>query len=176
MNDAPSKPVVHASPRWNRIMSLKAFGILAGVTLLMFVIGYFTAVRILFPPLEEPENGIVVPDLAGQTVEGAQRTLRELGLRVTEVMAIEHPTEREGLVTAQSPLPGQQLRELGAVRLAVSAGAPPAPAALPVPVPDTLAPAPEPAPPPAPAPDSVRWTVPPPADSAAPPDSVSFSH
>jgi beta-lactam-binding protein with PASTA domain len=176
MNESP-KPVVHASPRWNRIMSLKALGILAGVTLLMFVIGYFTAVRILFPPLEEPENGIVVPDLAGQTVEGAQRTLRALGLRVTEVMAIEHPTEPEGLVTAQSPLPGQQLREMGAVRLAVSAGALPVRAAVPVPDSST-APAPPAAPAsePAPAPDSVIWTVPPPADSAAPPDSVSFSH
>src|SRR5688500_518046 len=177
MNDSESKPVVHASPRWNRLMSLKAFGILVGTTLLMFVIGYFTAVRILFPPLAEPANGIVVPDLAGQTVPAAQQTLRELGLRVTEVMEIEHPSQREGLVTAQSPLPGQQLREMGAVRLAVSAGAPPAPAALPVPVPDTLLkPAPAPAPALAPAPDSVRWSVPPPADSVAPPDSVSFSH
>ena len=175
MNDSQSKPLVHASPRWNRLMSLKAFGILVGVTFLMFVIGYFTAVRILFPPLAEPENGIVVPDLAGQTVQAAQQTLRELGLRVTEVMEIEHPSRREGLVTAQSPLPGQQLREMGAVRLAISAGAPPARAVLPLP--DTSrAPAQAPTPAPTPAPDSVRWSVPSPADSAAPPDSVSFSH
>jgi hypothetical protein len=174
MNVFRLKPPVHTSPRWNRIMSLKALGILVGVTVLMFGIGYFTAVRILFPPLAEPENGIVVPDLAGQTLQGAQQTLRALGLRVTEVMEIEHPSQREGLVTAQSPLPGQQLRELGAVRLAVSAGPVPPRAALPVIVPDTFRRAPEPVPPPAP--DSVIWSVPPPADSVASTDSVSFSH
>src|SRR5687767_4807242 len=151
MNDSESKPVVHASPRWNRLMSLKAFGILIGTTLLMFMIGYFTAVRILFPPLAEPENGIVVPDLAGQTVQAAQRTLRELGLRVTEVMEIEHPSQREGLVTAQSPLTGQQLREMGAVRLAISAGLPPARPAIPLPD-SSRAPAPSPEPTPAPVP------------------------
>jgi hypothetical protein len=171
MNKPRSKPRVRSSPRWNRLISLKAFGILFGVTVLMFAIGYVVAVRILFPPLAEPETGILVPSLRGQTVQGAQEMLRELGLRVTEVTEIEHPTEPVGIVTAQSPLPGQQLREMGAVRLAISAG--PLPARAPAP---EVIPAPEPAAPPvsAPAPDSVVWSVPPPADSAAPPDSVSF--
>lgn len=176
-----SQPRVRTSPRWNRLISLKAAGIIFGVTVLMFAIGYVVAVRILFPPLAEPETGILVPSLRGQTVVGAQEMLRDLGLRVTEVTEIEHPTEPMGLVTAQSPLPGQQLREMGAVRLAISAGPPPRPAPAPelVPPPSPapeLVPSPSPAPSPAPdsGVDSVVWSVPPPADSAAPPDSVSF--
>lgn len=174
MNKPRSKPKVRTSPRWNRFISLKAAGIILGVTVLMFVIGYVVAVRILFPPLAEPETGIIVPSLRGKTVQGAQEMLRELGLRVTEVTEIEHPTEPQGLVTAQSPLPGQQLREMGAVRLAISAGPPP----LPAPAPEVI-PSPPPSPSPSPdsvgpGPDSVVWSVPPPADSAAPPDSVSF--
>ena len=170
MTPRRGKPVVRASPRWNRFISLKAFGILIGTTVLMFGVGYLIAVRILFPPLAEPENGIVVPDVAGQSLQQAQQTLREVGLRVTEVMDIEHPTQPIGVVTAQSPIPGQQLRELGAVRLSISAGVP-VTAPRPVPVPDTLA-APDtiPTPEPIPAPGAV------PPDSVLRPDSVSFSH
>lgn len=156
------KPRVQASPRWNRVISLRAFGILVGITLLMFVAGYFAAVRILFPPLPEPVNGIVVPDLTGQTVTGAQETLRALGLRVTDVLEIEHPTVPAGLVIGQTPIAGQQLREMGIVHLGVSAGP------LPLPVP----PMPEVEPLPGP---TFAPPVPPPADSATAADSVSFS-
>lgn len=174
-----SKPKVRTSPRWNRLISLKAFGILVATTLLMFVIGYFVAVRILFPPLPEPESGIIVPDVTGQTVAGAQETLRALGLRVTDVLEIEHPTIAAGVITAQTPLPGQQLREMGTVHLGVSAGPLPLPTP---PVPEVeaiaeprFAPLPEFEPERDSYRDSVRWTIPPPADSAAAPDSVSFS-
>lgn len=171
MNEPRAKPKVRTSPRWNRLISLKAFGIIFGVTVLMFAIGYGVAVRILFPPLAEPETGITVPSLRGQTVQGAQEILRELGLRVTEVTEIEHPTEPMGLVTAQSPLPGQQLREMGAVRLAISAGPAPTPAPAAVSKPDSiLIPTPIPMPIDTPAPTPIPVT----GDSAAPPDSVSF--
>ncbi|MGQ0813011.1 MAG: PASTA domain-containing protein [Gemmatimonadota bacterium] len=140
-------------------MNVKTIGIIAGAAVLMFVAGYFIAVRILFPPLPEPENGIAVPNLIGLRVDNAEAQLRQLSLRLTEVSELEHPGEPEGTIIAQSPLPGQQLRELGAVRLAVSAGpghveAPPTP------------PLPPPAPPPL---DTVVA-----ADTALPPDTVSF--
>jgi serine/threonine-protein kinase len=79
---------------------------------------------LLFPPLPEPENGIIVPRLTGLSVPAAEARLRQLGLRVTESTQIAHPTQPPGLIIAQSPLPGQQLRQLGSVRLAVSAGLP----------------------------------------------------
>ena len=45
-------------------------------------------------------------------------------LRVTESTQLAHPTQPPGIVIAQSPLAGQQLRSLGAVRLGVSSGLP----------------------------------------------------
>ena len=95
-----------------------------GLLLLTFVIGYVIAARVLFPPLPEPEDGIVVPDLAGMMVSEADRQLAPLGLERTEVTQIAHPDAPPGIIVAQSPLPGQQLRAGGAVRLAVSGGLP----------------------------------------------------
>lgn len=103
---------------------MKKIGIILGVLLGTFLVGYVIAARILFPPLPEPENGIVVPDLTGVVVEEADRRLRPLGLGRTDVTEIAHPTQPPGIVVAQSPLPGQQLRSGGAVRLAVSGGLP----------------------------------------------------
>jgi beta-lactam-binding protein with PASTA domain len=103
---------------------LKLIGIAVGAFVLTFALGYVIAVRWLFPPLPEPENGIVVPDLAGSTVQSAQEKLRALGLRLTDITEISHPTQPPGVIIAQSPIPGQQLRELGAVRVAVSTGMP----------------------------------------------------
>ena len=40
------------------------------------------------------------------------------------VIEIAHPTALPGIIVAQSPLPGQQLRSGGEVRLAVSGGLP----------------------------------------------------
>ena len=174
MNKPRRQSKVRTSPRWNRLISARALGILLGVTVMMFVIGYFVAVRVLFPPLPEPENGIAVPSVKGQTVEQAQQTLRALGLRLTEVTEIEHESEPIGVITAQSPLPGQQLREMGVVRVAISAGLPaPAPIALPdsAPIPSNDSTSLEPAF--APAPDSVVWSVPAPADSTVVSDSIS---
>lgn len=90
----------------------------------MFGIGYLVAVRVLFPPLPEPTTGIVVPQLTGLSVADAEARLRSLDLRVTDVVEIAHPTQRRGIIIAQSPLPGQQLRSAGAVRLAISGGKP----------------------------------------------------
>lgn len=164
MSKKNRKPAVRSSTR-KRPVPWRLLGIILGITFVMFGAGYVIAVRVLFPPLPEPENGIVVPALAGLTTREAEARLRALGLRVTEVLDVEHAGERPGIVIAQSPLAGQQLRELGAVRLGVSIDAS---RAAPVFMPDTsryLLPA---APP-----DSL---APPPAepDSVVPADTVSF--
>lgn len=103
---------------------LKLTGIVIAALILTFVVGYFVAVRLLFPPLPEPENGIAVPSLKGLSIAEAEDRLRQLSLRLVATTDIAHPTERAGIIIAQSPLAGQQLRDAGAVRVAVSAGPP----------------------------------------------------
>lgn len=114
----------------------RLIAISVGAAVLTFAIGYVVAVRVLFPPLPEPKNGIVVPQLTGLNVPTAEARLHALGLVVTEVVALAHPSEPPGIIIAQSPVPGQQLRAAGSVRLGVSSGMPrveiPPPVAVPV--------------------------------------------
>lgn len=102
----------------------KIVGIMAGIVVVTFGIGYLVAVLILFPPISEPENGIVVPSVLGSDVPSAEAQLSTMGLRVTEVIEIAHPSQPPGTIVAQSPLPGQQLRTAGAVTVGISAGPP----------------------------------------------------
>jgi serine/threonine-protein kinase len=95
-----------------------------GALVVTFAISYVVTVRVLFPPLPEPEAGIVVPSLRGLSVAEAENQLRQLQLRLAEVSDIAHPSQPAGTIVAQSPLAGQQLRELGSVRVAISAGLP----------------------------------------------------
>lgn len=125
-----------------------------GAALLMFIIGYFVAVRILFPPLAEPKDGITVPSLTGLTVAAAEAKLAQLGLRLNETIDITHPSQPPGIIIAQSPIAGQQLRTAGLIQVGVSSG-------ISVPTPS---PSPEPAP--APSPDSMAF------DTIAKPDSI----
>jgi serine/threonine-protein kinase len=103
----------------------KIFLIALGVLVATFGISYLVATRILFPPLPEPEKGIVVPNLSGVLLAEADRRLEPLRLtRGREVIEVAHPSKPPGIVIAQSPLPGQQLREGGTVQVAVSGGLP----------------------------------------------------
>jgi serine/threonine-protein kinase len=103
----------------------KAVAITLGVLVATFGIGYLVATRMLFPPLPAPENGIVVPDLGGTHVSQVNKTLSPLGLRLASgEVRVAHPSQPPGIVVAQDPLPGQQLRAGGVVRVAVSGGLP----------------------------------------------------
>lgn len=95
-----------------------------GVGLVAFGAGYLVAVLVLFPAPKQEGVGVAVPDLVGQTREEAQQELRALGLRLAEVVEIEHEDVRDGEVVAQQPLAGQHLRVGAGVRLAVSSGQP----------------------------------------------------
>lgn len=100
---------------------LIGLGVLVGT----FGIGYLVATRILFPPLPQPVSGIVVPSLNGVVLAEADRRLRPLGLqRAPDVIEVAHPSQPPGIIVAQSPLPGQQLRQGGIVHVAVSGGLP----------------------------------------------------
>lgn len=104
----------------DRKVLLRAIGIVAG----LFTVGYLLAVYVLFPPLPVPEDGTVVPDLVGRSVDDARRELATLGLTVTDSIQFPHPTVASGLILAQDPLPGQQMRPRGTVRVGVSTGLP----------------------------------------------------
>ena len=105
--------------RWTKAVPL-TLGVLAAT----FGVGYLVAVQVLFPPLPEPENGIVVPDLAGTHVSQLAGKLGALGLSVGGDTRIAHPSRPPGIVIAQDPLPGQQLRAGGVVKVGVSGGLP----------------------------------------------------
>lgn len=92
--------------------------------LVLFVGGYLVAVYLLFPPLDAPEDGIVVPNLNGQSLEGARELLRPLALELGDTVSMPHGNVPAGIVIAQSPLAGQQLQRGGQVTLGLSSGLP----------------------------------------------------
>jgi hypothetical protein len=103
----------------------RLFWIAAVVAIVVpFIVGYFIAVRMLFPPPPVVAEGIAVPDLKGQSLESAQRMLVDAGLGRGRPSQLPSLTNAEGTVMAQSPLPGQQLRAGAPVDLAVSSGPP----------------------------------------------------
>lgn len=89
-----------------------------------FAIGYAVAVLVLFPPREVRGQGIEVPRLIGLELGRAREDARAAGLGDLEVSRLPHPTRASGVVTAQSPLEGQELRAGATVRVAVSDGRP----------------------------------------------------
>lgn len=94
-----------------------------GAVLLSFGIGYAIAVWAIFPaPDVAAENATPLPRLTGRELTQVQSEIEALGLTVGGVMWLPHPMEPAGHVIAQDPLPGQQLRQGGEVRLAVSSG------------------------------------------------------
>jgi eukaryotic-like serine/threonine-protein kinase len=96
----------------------------AVASVLAFLGGYLFATRVLFPPIQEfADDGIPVPDLAGQSVADARRALAALGLEIGDVVEIPHPRASAGSIIAQSPIARQHLRPGAEVRLALSAGA-----------------------------------------------------
>jgi serine/threonine-protein kinase len=114
-----------SKPRGGGKRNWKAWLIGVPIALVLpFIIGYFIAVRVIFPPPPMVNPGIVVPDLRGRTAAGAARMLDSLGVGALEQSELPHPTAPAGEIIAQSPLPGQQLRDGGVVEVALSAGRP----------------------------------------------------
>jgi len=117
---APSDAPETAGRRWRPRHWL---AVLAALTL-PFLAGYAVAVRILFPPPAVAATGIPVPALVGKDLETAERDAGSIGLGPLEVMQLPSPTESAGVVIAQSPLAGQQMRNGARIRVAVSTGKP----------------------------------------------------
>lgn len=101
----------------------RTLGLFAAALALPFVVGYLIAVYVLFPPTEVVgTGGTPVPDLVGRTISEAHRDLVGVGLGDMPTTELPHPEVPEGIIVAQSPLPGQQLRSGSPVRVAVSSG------------------------------------------------------
>jgi beta-lactam-binding protein with PASTA domain len=105
--------------RWRPLLFALPFAVLVP-----FVVGYLVAVLVIFPPLPETMDGIEVPDLVGRSAADAQRAVAGLGLGPIETTELPHPSAAAGVVIAQSPLPGQQLRAGASVLVALSTGRP----------------------------------------------------
>jgi hypothetical protein len=95
-----------------------------GALLAPFGVGYLVATQILFPKPPVVAEGTPVPQLVGHTVTGAEQDLAAAGLGSVLATPLPNTTVPEGLITAQSPLAGQQLRPGAPVRVAVSSGVP----------------------------------------------------
>ncbi|MEO5511380.1 MAG: PASTA domain-containing protein [Longimicrobiales bacterium] len=93
------------------------------VLLLPFAVGYAFAVFVLFPaPKVEGGGGLVVPNVIGQTVDEARNAIAAAGLGGIEVMPLPHPDAVPGTITAQNPLPGQELRAGAGISVSISSG------------------------------------------------------
>lgn len=125
---APRRPATRRPPPRQSI--LPAWGwrvwvpVLAALIVLPFAIGYLIATFVLFPPAPVGPGGITVPQLVGQTEGEASRQLAAAGLGTLVPSRLPHPEQPTGVITAQSPLAGQQLASGGTVRVAVSSGLP----------------------------------------------------
>lgn len=104
--------------QWRTILSY------ATVFVVLFGIGYLIAIFVVFPPPAAPSDGIAVPSLKSLNPEAAAERLRPLGLVLGDSVHLPHATVAPGLIVAQDPLPGQQLRSGDTVRIGVSSGLP----------------------------------------------------
>lgn len=86
--------------------------------------GYLLATRVLFPKPALVSEGTAVPQLVGRSLPEAQRDLVAAGLGALNPTELPNAEVPVGLITAQSPLAGQQARPGSAVRVSVSSGLP----------------------------------------------------
>lgn len=84
--------------------------------------GYLVATRIVFPAPPPPSNLFAMPDLRGLPLQAARTRITGLGMKLSSVDSIRHPTVAAGLVFGQSPLPGQLAMPSTPVRMTISIG------------------------------------------------------
>jgi len=100
----------------------RLLGILGGMVLAGWLVGYVIATRLVFPAPPPPSDLTEVPDVRGTGIESARERVAGVGLTVGEVDSLLHPSVARGLVLGQSPLPGQLARPDTPVRVTVSMG------------------------------------------------------
>ena len=93
-----------------------------GGAVLAFLLGWLIATQLMFPKPALAGDEVMVPELAGMTLEEARSELAATRLALGRVLEMVHPDAARGEVVAQDPIPGMRLRRGAEVRLAVSRG------------------------------------------------------
>ncbi|HEX8453075.1 MAG TPA: PASTA domain-containing protein [Longimicrobium sp.] len=92
-----------------------------GTGLGAFALGYLVITLLFFPGFGRSAI-VTVPDLRGQPLREAERTLDRLGLELGRGGSLANPRIRAGAVLVQSPLPGQEVTRGAEIRVVLSAG------------------------------------------------------
>jgi eukaryotic-like serine/threonine-protein kinase len=103
----PNRPAKKSRPR--RVLG-RALGKGVGILALAFLMGYFTATRLLFPAPPPPRDLMEVPDVRGLPLTEARERIEGSGLVLGAPLAYRHPDVAAGEILGQSPLPGQLAR------------------------------------------------------------------
>jgi hypothetical protein len=93
-----------------------------GGAALAFLLGWLIATQLMFPKPALAGDEVMVPELAGLTLDQARAELAMQQLEVGRLVEMVHPDAPRGAVVAQDPIPGMRLRPGAEVRLAVSRG------------------------------------------------------
>lgn len=103
-------------------LSGRTLGILGGVVIGGWLVGYVVSTQLLFPAPPPPGDLFTVPDVRGSGVASARERLEGARLTLGVVDSLLHPSVAQGLILGQSPLPGQIARPQTPVRVTVSLG------------------------------------------------------
>ena len=101
---------------------LQLVGLVAGLALAGWLMGYLLTTRVLFPAPPPPGDLFEVPDLRGLGLVSARERLAGAGLELGPVDSLMHPSATQGLILGQAPLPGQVARPGSPVRVTLSLG------------------------------------------------------
>lgn len=108
--------------RTDPVFSVRGLLVWLGLGVGGAILGFFLATFVLFPAPPPPEDLVQVPDLGGESLEGALDSLEPAALRLGAVDYLRHPQVDSGTVMGQSPLPGQLAAPGDSVRVTVSLG------------------------------------------------------
>lgn len=105
-------------------MKLWRFLLLLVGAVLLFGVGLLAFNFVVMPRLIHRNTVVLVPDLKGSSLAGAQLAAQRLGLRVAESRQRPHPTVAEGIVLDQTPEVASPIRRGRLVKVVTSSGPP----------------------------------------------------
>jgi serine/threonine-protein kinase len=105
-------------------MKLWRFGLVMGGAVILFGIGLLAFNFVIMPRLVHRNTVVLVPDLQGQDLAGAQETVQQLGLKLTESRQRPHPSVPPGRILDQTPAAASPIRRGRTVRVVTSSGPP----------------------------------------------------
>jgi len=121
-SSTPSPKKRKARVRVDRSGWFRGLGLGVAVVLGGGLLGYGVASRIIFPAPAPPDDLVVVPGLVGQTTEAVLEAIAEVGLDVSSLDSVSHPSIPPGVLLGQTPVDGQLARAGTGMALTVSRG------------------------------------------------------